>query len=102
MTTGTHAPEAHAAQAAQSTRWRLDPTRSAVEFRAKNLWGMAFVKGSFSRYHGSLDVSAPPAIELTVEADTSTRGTGGGTDTCALPSSSASKPTRTSRSSLTV
>jgi hypothetical protein len=44
MTTGTQAPEAHGAQRAQSTRWRLDPTRSAVAFRAKSLWGLASVK----------------------------------------------------------
>jgi polyisoprenoid-binding protein YceI len=30
---------------------------------------MATVKGGFSRYHGSLDLTAGPAIELTVEAD---------------------------------
>jgi polyisoprenoid-binding protein YceI len=52
-----------------TTRWRIDPARSSVAFSVKNFWGMATVKGGFSRYHGSLDLTADPAIELTVEAD---------------------------------
>jgi polyisoprenoid-binding protein YceI len=51
-----------------TTRWRIDPVHSSVEFRVKNFWGMATVKGGFSRYHGTLDLGADPAIELTVEA----------------------------------
>jgi polyisoprenoid-binding protein YceI len=51
-----------------TTRWRIDPAHSSVEFRVKNFWGMATVKGGFSRYHGTLDLGADPAIELTVEA----------------------------------
>jgi polyisoprenoid-binding protein YceI len=50
------------------TRWRIDPVRSSVEFHAKTLWGMPTVKGSFSRYQGTLDLGARPAIELTIEA----------------------------------
>ena len=52
-----------------TTRWRIDPARSRVEFRVKNFWGMTTVKGGFARYHGSLDLGAQPAIELTIEAD---------------------------------
>ena len=52
-----------------TTRWRIDPARSGVEFQVKNLWGIATVKGRFSRYHGTLDLSGRPAIELTIEAD---------------------------------
>jgi polyisoprenoid-binding protein YceI len=52
-----------------ATRWRIDPTRSRVEFQVKFIWGMSTVKGGFSRYHGTLDLTAQPAIELTVEAD---------------------------------
>jgi polyisoprenoid-binding protein YceI len=52
-----------------TTRWRIDPTRSRVEFRVKSFWGMATVKGRFSRYHGTLDLAGEPAIELTIEAD---------------------------------
>jgi polyisoprenoid-binding protein YceI len=49
-------------------RWRLDPSRSRVEFRARTLWGLAPVKGHFDRYEGSLDLQRTPAIELTIDA----------------------------------
>jgi polyisoprenoid-binding protein YceI len=52
-----------------TTAWRIDPARSSVEFQVKNFWGMATVKGAFSRYHGTLDLAKEPAIELTIEAD---------------------------------
>ena len=52
-----------------TTRWRIDPAHSSVEFSVKNFWGMATVKGGFSRYHGTLDLGADPAIELTIEGD---------------------------------
>jgi polyisoprenoid-binding protein YceI len=57
------------APAIDTTRWRIDPAHSSVEFHVKALWGLATVKGSFSRYHGTLDLSAEPAIDLTIEAD---------------------------------
>jgi polyisoprenoid-binding protein YceI len=49
-------------------RWRIDPTRSQVEFRARTLWGRATVKGRFERYEGSLDLQRSPAIELKIDA----------------------------------
>jgi polyisoprenoid-binding protein YceI len=52
-----------------ATRWRIDPAHSSVEFHVKNFWGIATVRGGFSRYHGTLDLTADPAIELTIEAD---------------------------------
>src|SRR3954454_11059962 len=52
------------------TVWRLDPDRSSIQFHTKNLWGMETVKGRFARYHGTLDLSGPPAVELTIDADT--------------------------------
>jgi polyisoprenoid-binding protein YceI len=52
-----------------ATRWRIDPAHSSVTFAVKNFWGMATVKGGFSRYHGTLDLGADPAIELTIEGD---------------------------------
>jgi polyisoprenoid-binding protein YceI len=51
-----------------TTRWRIDPARSSVEFRAK-IWGLPAVKGHFSRYRGTLDLSGQPAIELTIETE---------------------------------
>ena len=49
-------------------RWRIDPTRSSVEFRTPTLWGLATVKGRFERYEGTLDLQHDPVIELTIEA----------------------------------
>jgi polyisoprenoid-binding protein YceI len=48
--------------------WQLDPRRSSVEFRARHVWGLASVKGHFDGCHGQLDLSANPAIELTIDA----------------------------------
>jgi polyisoprenoid-binding protein YceI len=48
--------------------WQLDPARSSVEFRVPSFWGLVTVKGRFEDYRGRLDVSAEPAIELTIEA----------------------------------
>jgi polyisoprenoid-binding protein YceI len=52
----------------QTTRWRIDPARSSVELHVKMLWGLMTVKGRFAQYEGTLDLSADPAIELTVDA----------------------------------
>jgi polyisoprenoid-binding protein YceI len=48
--------------------WQLDPQRSSVEFRVGGFWGLARVKGHFDDYRGKLDLSAEPAIELTIDA----------------------------------
>jgi polyisoprenoid-binding protein YceI len=50
------------------SRWRIDPARSSVEFRVRNLYGLQTVKGRFERYRGTLDLSAQPSIELTIDA----------------------------------
>ena len=65
----THAGDPVAASSIEQTIWRIDPDRSSVEFNAKSLWGIATVKGRFSRYQGTLQLSGEPAIELTIEAD---------------------------------
>ena len=49
-------------------RWRIDPTRSSVEFRTPTLWGLATVTGRFKTYEGTLDLQHDPVIELTIEA----------------------------------
>jgi len=49
-------------------QWQLDPRRSSVEFRVGHFWGLMTVKGQFDDYEGRLDLSADPAIELTVDA----------------------------------
>jgi polyisoprenoid-binding protein YceI len=49
--------------------WRLDPARSNVEFHVPHFYGLMTVKGHFDSYHGSLDLSAHPAVELVIDAD---------------------------------
>jgi polyisoprenoid-binding protein YceI len=64
----TTTPQTTDKLAPQTTRWRIDPTRSRVEFRTPTFWGMMTVKGRFERYEGTLDLRREPAIELTIEA----------------------------------
>jgi polyisoprenoid-binding protein YceI len=49
--------------------WRLDPPRSSVEFQVRHFYGLITVKGRFDRYQGSLDLSARPAVELVIDAE---------------------------------
>jgi polyisoprenoid-binding protein YceI len=65
----THVADPTAAPDVGRTRWRIDPTRSSVEFRSPTFWGLQTVKGRFERYDGTLDLYEKPAIELTIEAD---------------------------------
>ena len=58
--TGTHSIE--------KTRWRIDPTRSRIEFRTPTFWGLITVKGRFEHYDGTLDLRHEPAVELTIDA----------------------------------
>jgi polyisoprenoid-binding protein YceI len=62
-------PATGAAGALATGAWRLDPARSSVEFRVRHFYGLMTVKGRFDRYQGSLDLSARPAIELVIDAD---------------------------------
>jgi len=64
----THATDDAAIPEVDRTRWRIDPTRSSVEFHAPNFWGLATVKGKFERYDGTLELYKTPAIELTIDA----------------------------------
>jgi polyisoprenoid-binding protein YceI len=64
----THATDLNAIPEVDRTRWRIDPTRSSVEFHAPNFWGLATVEGKFERYDGTLELSRTPAIELTIDA----------------------------------
>ncbi len=58
----------HHSSTALSGGWQLDPHRSSVEFRTRHFWGLVTVKGHFDGYHGQLDLSANPAIELSIDA----------------------------------
>jgi polyisoprenoid-binding protein YceI len=63
----THTADAVDLGAIDRTRWRIDPAGSSIKFRVKNFWGMATVEGRFTRYHGTLDLSARRAVALAVE-----------------------------------
>jgi polyisoprenoid-binding protein YceI len=65
----TYAANQLGAPSIEKSAWRIDPVRSSVEFHSKTFWGLATVKGHFSRYQGTLDLGRKPAIELTIEAD---------------------------------
>ena len=64
----TTTPQTAKSLALESTRWRIDPARSSVEFRTPTFWGLVTVKGRFGRYDGTLDLRQQPAIDLTIEA----------------------------------
>jgi polyisoprenoid-binding protein YceI len=68
MSTATVPVAAPAGGLATGT-WRLDPARSSVEFHVPHFYGLMTVKGRFDRYQGTLDLSARPAVELVIEAD---------------------------------
>jgi polyisoprenoid-binding protein YceI len=62
-------PTADAADGLAAGTWQLDPARSSVEFHVRHFYGLMTVKGHFDSYHGSLDLSAHPAVELVIDAD---------------------------------
>jgi len=53
---------------ATTSRWAVDPARSAVEFSVDTYWGLGTVEGCFDRFEGSY-VRGPDGahIELTAE-----------------------------------
>jgi polyisoprenoid-binding protein YceI len=51
----------------EQTRWRLDPTRSSIEFQVRHFYGLMTIKGRFERYEGTLDLRAQPAAQLTID-----------------------------------
>src|SRR5262245_19981113 len=65
MSITNHKPRSHESI---SGSWQLDPKRSSVEVRVRNLWGLATVKGHFDDYQGQLRLGSKPAIELTIDA----------------------------------
>jgi polyisoprenoid-binding protein YceI len=65
----TQIRKAHEVRGVEQTRWRLDPTRSRVEFQTGSFWGLTTVTGHFDRFDGVLDLSAQRAIELSLEVD---------------------------------
>ena len=64
----TTTPQPTGVHSIENTRWRIDPTRSRIEFRTPTFWGLITVKGRFERYDGTLDLRHEPAVELTIDA----------------------------------
>lgn len=55
--------------------WVVDSSRSVVEFRVRNFWGLATVEGWFDRFEGAYTVDADGAsVELTIESDSVNTG----------------------------
>ena len=59
---------AHLINAHTATAWRLDASRSSVEFGVPNFYGLMTVKGRFERFDGTLVLGAEPAATLTIDA----------------------------------
>jgi len=71
MSTNVQASAANfpAAAAPSATgAWRLDAARSSVAFHVRHFYGLMTVKGEFADYEGTLDLSATPAVEPTIQA----------------------------------
>jgi polyisoprenoid-binding protein YceI len=63
------AVEHEAVELTATERWHADPTRTAIEFDVKHLWGLDTVHGRFTRFDGSyVEGPAGPQIELTIDA----------------------------------
>src|ERR1700694_3215403 len=67
----THSTDREHGEAQTSTRWKLDPSRSTVEFRVRHFWGRSAASGGSDRFDASLSVSPDGTrqIELTIDAD---------------------------------
>ena len=61
--------ELRTSRSIEHTCWRLDRTRSRVEFETGNFWGLTSVQGHFDRFEGFLDFSAHHVVDLTIDAD---------------------------------
>jgi polyisoprenoid-binding protein YceI len=64
----TTTPRPTAVHSIENTRWRIDPSRSRIEFRTPTFWGLVTVRGRFEHYDGTLDLRHEPAVELTIDA----------------------------------
>jgi polyisoprenoid-binding protein YceI len=64
----TTTPQPTGVHSIETTRWRIDPKRSRIEFRTPTFWGLITVKGRFEHYDGTLDLRHEPAVELTIDA----------------------------------
>jgi polyisoprenoid-binding protein YceI len=56
--------------------WRLDPDRTELTFRSRTLWGLANVKGVFTKADGTGQASAPDLVSGRLEIDAASVSTG--------------------------
>lgn len=49
--------------------WRLDPATSVVEFSVRHIYGLVTIRGRFTSYEGTLNLTDNPAVQLTIDAD---------------------------------
>lgn len=56
--------------------WTLDPDRSSFEFKSKNFWGLASVKGRFTEFgaEGNVEVGGNVSGRVDIEAASVTTG----------------------------
>jgi polyisoprenoid-binding protein YceI len=64
----THLIDSPTTPSVDEGHWRLDPERSGIEFHVPNFYGLMTVKGRFASYDGTLELSAHPAVQLTIDA----------------------------------
>ena len=64
----TSTPPTDTTEALAAGRWRVDPTRSRVEFHVRHFWGLMTVKGRFHAYDGTLELGAGAALQLSIDA----------------------------------
>jgi polyisoprenoid-binding protein YceI len=70
-------PELTAAITPQLGRYEIDPTRSAVTFRSRHLFGLAPVRGTFAIRGGTVDITEPvTASAVCAEIETASFRTG--------------------------
>ncbi len=54
----------------KTTRWKVDPDATSVEFAVKTFWGLMTVRGRFDRFDGWYETGPDgTTIELTIDAD---------------------------------
>jgi polyisoprenoid-binding protein YceI len=58
--------------------WNLDPNRSAITFKIKNMWGLANVKGRFTEFGGDGQLTGKGAVfgRLDIQAASLSTGIG--------------------------
>jgi polyisoprenoid-binding protein YceI len=64
--------------AGPSSKWALDAARSTVGFRSPSFWGLLKVKGTFTKFEGTAQATAPDLLggHLSIDAASVSTGIG--------------------------